>query len=84
MAGILRIIVAAAIGLFALLAGLFAALLLTLAALVSLFRPRAKHSSTAPEMPRAGEATRQRPTREPAGDVIDIEATQVETKRDLP
>lgn len=84
MAGILRIIVAAAIGLFALIAGLFGALLLILAGLVSLFRPRTKPAAPASEAPRAGEATRQRPTREGPGDVIDIETTKVETKRDGP
>jgi hypothetical protein len=79
MARVLRILLAAAIGLFALIAGLFGAVLLLVAGLLGLVRKPKIHVATAGTPPRP-------PSTRPGAsdDVIDVETTKVETKRELP
>ncbi len=80
MAGLFRIILVAIVGFFALVAGLLGALLLGLAALFGLVRRPKIHVQTSAGGPRPAGPSRARPE---AGDVIDVEATKVETKREL-
>ncbi len=83
MGRLLKIIVLAVLGLFAVIAGLFGALLLGIAALFGLVKKPTIHVRTAggSAAPRGSG-----PTRGPAaaGDVIDVEATKVESRRELP
>jgi hypothetical protein len=78
MARVLRILLAAAIGLFALIAGLFAAVLLLVAGLLGLVRKPKIHVATAGTPPPPSTRTGA------SDDVIDVETTKVETKRELP
>ncbi len=83
MGRLLKIIVVAVLGLFAVIAGLFGALLLGLAALFGLVKKpviQVRTSGGGAGFPRG---TPPRRENGPAGDVIDVEATNVETPREL-
>ncbi len=84
MGRLLKVIVLAVLGLIAVIAGLFGALLLGIAALFGLVKKPTIHVRTAgggPGAPRPSGPTRGPAT---AGDVIDVEATKVESRRELP
>ena len=84
MGRLLKIIVVAVLGLFAVIAGLFGALLLGLAALFGLVKKPVIQVRTAgggAGFPRGTPSPRR--DAGPAGDVIDVEATNVETPREL-
>jgi hypothetical protein len=83
MGRLLKVIVLAVLGLFAVIAGLFGALLLGVAALFGLVKKPTIHVRTAGGGAGAPRGPSQARGPAAAGDVIDVETTKVESPREL-